>query len=450
MDSIVINSEKELFSYLRDEQSNGLSNFILNESDTSFRSFLPREKNSSYVIKRLNNGKYVLYEGFDYNKSFGFQYDKITPIFNNKLVNSDNCYALKVERNGKNFYISPIDLMQTPLENETHSIIMSSFISDSYKIFSKVVSEVEFSDMIAKNKFLSGFNSLDSTTPRKLSKFANPPVSMSIDDSRYDSKICELLAERFYSLVEDYKKSIINNQSLSKKSKNKLLNNFFPQWEENTLRKLFEISQQSNTKNMMQERKISKEKIAILNKLNNATISIKKDMTDEESKEIRELLTENTIDNGGTLEYATLTRDVYVEVESGGEILGYVGLVSYGDGRLYVGVAAVKKEYQGLGIGSKMYDFIKQYSSQFSTLSADVRNFNTSSKRLHFNQGFKLMDSHGGILDPNNLIFNDKYNLELVFDLTTINNRKPLQIGTSIKLSDLDRIKENNEIEPER
>ena len=130
-------------------------------------------------------------------------------------------------------------------------------------------------------------------------------------------------------------------------------------------------------------------------------------MTDEEANEIRELLTENTIDNGGTLEYATLTRDVYVSVESDGEILGQVGLVSHGDGRLYVGVTAVKKEYQGLGVGSKMYDFIKQHSSQFSILTADVRNFNIASKKLHFSHGFKIIDDYGDILDPNELIYNE-------------------------------------------
>ena len=181
-----------------------------------------------------------------------------------------------------------------------------------------------------------------------------------------------------------------------------------------------------------------------------ATISVKKEMTDDESKEIRELLTENTIDNGGTLEYATLTRDVYVSVESEGEILGYVGLVSHGDGRLYVGVTAVKKDYQGLGVGSKMYDFIKQYSSQFSVLTADVRNFNIASKKLHFSHGFKIIDEYGDVLDPNELVYYDNYNLALAFDLTTINNRKPLEVGVSMKLADFDKKQQVSEIEQER
>ena len=450
MNGVIISSDEELFSRLKIDQITTLPNFILNEGDSVYYSFLPREKQSTYVIKRLNNGKFVLYEGYDYNKSFGLQYDKITPIADGKLVNSNKCYALKVEKDNKIFYLSPIDLMQTPLENETQSIIMSSFISDSYKVFSKAVSEVEFSDMIVKTDFLKPFSSLEKTNPYSLTKIATPPISTSIDNDKYDSKICEILASRFYLLVESYKKSVVENTSLSKKSKNKLLNDFFPKWEESTLKKLFEISQNSNTKTGSKFSAEIKDNKKLIDKLDKATISVKKDMNDNESKQIRDLLTENTIDNGGTLEYATLTRDVYVEVESDGEILGYVGLVSYGDGRLYVGVTAVKKEYQGLGIGSKMYDYIKQHSSQFSTLCADVRNFNVASKKLHFSHGFKMIDDYGDVLDPNNLVYNTNYNLALVFDLTTIKDRKPLIVGDSMSLTDLDKNQQMSEIEQER
>ena len=450
MNSITINSDKDLFFYKKEDKMVNLNNFIIDEGDSDYYPFLPREKKSHYVIKRLTNGKYILYEGYDYSKSFGLEYDSITPISGGNIVNSDKCYALKVERDNRTYFISPIDLMQTPLENEVQSIIMSSFISDSYKIFSKAVSEVEFSDMVAKDKFLKAFNRLEKNNPYSLNKIANPPVSTAIDTLRYDPKICEILAGRFYTLVESYKKSIIENNSLSKKAKEKLFKDFFPRWEENTLKKLFEISQQSNLNNISKVSNRINDKKELLAKVKKATITIKKEMSDDESKEIRELLTENTIDNGGTLEYATLTRDVYVKVESEGEILGYVGLVSHGDGRLYVGVTAVKKEYQGLGIGSIMYDFIKQHSSQFSILTADVRNFNIASKRLHFKQGFKIVDSYGGILDPNEMVYNDNYNLGLAFDLTTIKNRKPLTIGTSMKMSDLYKEEQINEVEFDR
>lgn len=450
MSTIELSSDKDYFVFKKSKGLNGLSNFVVDTDDIVIKSFLPRtNKDCLYVIKKLDNGKFIMYEGYNYNNSFGLQYDKITPISGGAYINSDNCYALKVEKDGKSYYISPIDLLQTPLETEVQSIIMSSFISDSYKIFSKAVSEVEFSDMIAKNKYFHNFYSLDTGNVYSLKKCANPPVSNAIDTSRYGSKMCEILAGRFYLLIDGYKKTILESNSISKKAKQKLFTDFFPQWEDNTLKKLFEISQAANKSSNKKSSNL-KENNLLLSKVNKATINTKENMTDEEAKQIRDLLTENTIDNGGTLEYATLTRDFYVTVESDGEILGYVGLVNYGDGRLYVGVTAVKKEYQGLGIGGNMYEFIKQHSSQFSTLSADVRNFNTASKKLHFAQGFNIVDKYGTVINPNDLVYNDSYNLELKFDLTTIKDRKPFVIGKSMKLADLNKSKISNEVELER
>jgi len=435
-DVVELTSEKDYFVNMSDDKEIK-SSFFASDDDLFYDSFVPREKGRSYLVKKLPDGKYTIFENFDKSKVFGVKYDKITPI-SGSLVSNGKCYALKIENNNDTFYVSPIDLAQTKLDNEVQSIIMSSFISDAYYLFNDAVIDLQlfnFLDCKYEYSYKQGLKRDDRVV--KISKLTKPPLSNNIDFSHYDSKTCELLAGRFYSLVESFKNSVKNNEELSEDIKNRLFEEFFPEWEENTLRKLFEISQISKS------RENGKSLVEIENslkrKVKNATISVKKEMSEDEKEKIRELLTENTIDNGGTLEYATLTRDVYVTVESEGEILGYAGLVDNGNGKLYIGVIAVKKEYHGLGVGSKMYDFIKIHSKQFSEINADVRSFNANSKRLHTRQGFKIVDRYGDLIDPNNLVYFPSGNIEFNFDLKNIKNRKPLIVGTKMKLSDVEK-----------
>ena len=442
---IELKSEKDFFVNMNEEVKIKSSLFATDD-DFYYDSFLPREDRSSYLIKKLNDGRYTIFEDFDINKAFNVKYDKITPI-KGGLVANGSCYALKIENNNESFFVSPIDLTQTKLDNEVQSIIMTSFISDAYKVFTNAVSDLQFSDFVS-SKF--GFNYkeglINKDKPYKINKITNPPLSNNIDFSHYDSKTCELLAGRFYTLVENFKETVKTNPDLSKENKKRLLEEFFPVWEEKTLRKLYEISQISKGKDNISTRKNDSQ---LVDKVKKATISVKKEMSKEDEEEIRELLTENTIDNGGTLEYATLMRDLYVVIESEGEILGYLGLVDNVGYGFYIGVIAVKKEYQGLGVGSKMYDFIKKHSKQFNNIKADVRSFNINSKRLHIKQGFQIVDRFGEMINPNELVYLPSGNIEFNFDLKQIKNRKPLEIGTKMKLSDVEKqnISENFEMQ---
>ena len=444
-DIVELTSEKDYFVNMG-KNKEIKSSLIASDDDLYYDSFLPREDKRSYLIKRLIDGKYTIFEDFNINRAFNVKYDKITPI-SGGLVNNKKCYALKIENNNETFFVSPIDLAQTKLENEVQSIVMSSFISDAYKVFSNAVSDLQFSDFVnSKFGFEYKEGLLKNDKPYKINKITPPPLSNNIDFSHYDSKTCELLAGRFYTLVESFKETVKNNPHLSNENKKRLFEEFFPIWEDNTLKKLFEISQNSKVKNVSLNNEKGNQ---FINKIKKATISVKKEMSKEDEEEIRELLTENTIDNGGTLEYATLMRDLYVVIESEGEILGYSGLVDNGSYGLYIGVIAVKKEYQGLGVGSKMYDFIKKHSKQFNNIKADVRSFNINSKRLHIKQGFQIVDKYGEFINPNELVYLPSGNIEFNFDLKQIKNRKPLEIGTKMKLSDVEKqnISENFEMQ---
>ena len=233
---VELKSENDLFINTNKINSNQNIPFYANDNDLYYDSFVPRadKGTSSYLVKKLQDGKYIIFENFDKNKAFGRKYDSITPI-SGGLVNNNRCYALKVKDNKETYFISPIDLKQTKLDNEIQSIIMTSFISDSYLVFSNAVSDLQFSEFLESKQFFSYKEGLKKDDkPYKISKFTTPPLSNNIDFSHYDSKTCELLAGRFYSLVENYKKTVLNNPEISENNKKRLFEEIFPIWEEHT------------------------------------------------------------------------------------------------------------------------------------------------------------------------------------------------------------------------
>ena len=87
-----------------------------------------------------------------------------------------------------------------------------------------------------------------------------------------------------------------------------------------------------------------------------------------------------------------------------------------------------------------MYDFLKTHSNQFVAIGSDVRPYNRNSKRLHINQGFQMINIRNGeIINPKDTVHFPKGNISFEFDLQKIKNRKHLTVGTTMKLSDVEK-----------
>ena len=100
---------------------------------------------------------------------------------------------------------------------------------------------------------------------------------------------------------------------------------------------------------------------------------------------------ENLHKNGGTLNYSNLTYDsdiLFIAYDNETPV-GYNSIVRYEDG-FYVYQIAVKKEYQGKGIGTAMLKEAIEIAEKENTfITAHVMYYNIPSQKMFTKQGFK-------------------------------------------------------------
>ncbi|MBR5370204.1 MAG: GNAT family N-acetyltransferase [Bacilli bacterium] len=107
---------------------------------------------------------------------------------------------------------------------------------------------------------------------------------------------------------------------------------------------------------------------------------------------------ENLSANGGTLNYSNLTysSDILFIAFDNNTPVGYNSVVKC-DGGYYIYQIAVKKEYQGQGIGTDMLkEIVKIADEEGVFITAHVMNYNTASQKMFKSLGFiKLSEKKG-------------------------------------------------------
>ncbi len=113
----------------------------------------------------------------------------------------------------------------------------------------------------------------------------------------------------------------------------------------------------------------------------------------------KDIVIENLSINGGTLNYTHLTydSDILLVARDGSKIVGFASLVGFGN-TIYVYQIAVKKEYQGNGIGSMLITKTIELAKDVDMdVTAHVMNYNTNSQKLFLGLNFlKLGESEEG------------------------------------------------------
>jgi hypothetical protein len=82
---------------------------------------------------------------------------------------------------------------------------------------------MEMEDRMGKRRDLTESKIYKADTDLEIKKYLRSPITPNINEKLYDERICELLASRFYTLVEEYKQMIEahggkNVGSISKKT----------------------------------------------------------------------------------------------------------------------------------------------------------------------------------------------------------------------------------------
>ena len=106
-------------------------------------------------------------------------------------------------------------------------------------------------------------------------------------------------------------------------------------------------------------------------------------------------IVENLRVSGGTLNYRNLTyaSELLTLCTNCGSPIGFCSLVGSSKSGLYVYQIAVKKEYQGKGIGTELVGRAKQLAHTLGVdLSAHVRDYNINSQRTFEKCGFIKSD----------------------------------------------------------
>ena len=165
-------------------------------------------------------------------------------------------------------------------------------------------------------------------------------------------------------------------------------------------------------------------------------VYITDNMSQKEENEVQSIITENHVSNGGNLFIDAIFMHNYAVLVSDekGVVVGYA-LVSnefIKENDIYVLQAAIKKDLQGKGIGTKIYDFIKKNSKPYSYFTASASEENIQSVNFHKKQGFEEI-GYGGF----------------VFDLSSLKNRKELKSGVSEKFSLKDSLSSKNSMSSE-
>ena len=137
-----------------------------------------------------------------------------------------------------------------------------------------------------------------------------------------------------------------------------------------------------------------------------------KNLSSAEAEEILKINHDNLYVNGGQLHYAGILNHKFaVLAKIDGKVVGYTllypGFLVKKD--LYVMQVAVDKNYQHLGIGSKMYKYAYEHSKEYSVLTANVNENNNISQNFHLKMGFiKYGNNNLGIIYVNPVTENVK------------------------------------------
>jgi len=89
-----------------------------------------------------------------------------------------------------------------------------------------------------------------------------------------------------------------------------------------------------------------------------------------------------------------------IGVFKGGVLIGLCGL--WFQTRHYAGKSCepdhvyIQPEYQGLGLGNKMFDYIEKYCREKGCASLELNTYvqNTSSHKFYYNLGYKILGYH--------------------------------------------------------
>lgn len=324
------------------------------------------------------------------------------------------------------------------VDEAVRSVFMdSSFIVKDLKL------KVKYGDIKTDEKLLELKNKLISECLN-----INSTILFGVKNKYYDSKTCEILANRLYTLIDDYKKQA--NGILSAQER-EIFNILISNYEDKCLKKLFSLSQESEKKESVhgqvqgQSQKLEQKQNLYNKQLKDAVVVTALKVGEEKAKQIHNLLVENTIVNGGTLSHSIpCSLNKYnITIENDGRIIGFVGLAEKEKGEIYTNVMAIKKEYQGYGLGEILYEFVKKHSAGYDNLMADIRSHNIGSQKLHKKVGFKIIPEEG--LEEEPLVYDFSENHSYSLNLTRIKDRKPMEEGEKEKVSAIfSRIRENS------
>lgn len=125
--------------------------------------------------------------------------------------------------------------------------------------------------------------------------------------------------------------------------------------------------------------------------------NLKIEVTDKHDKKAvqtcEKIAWENNVKNGGTLYFTGIVANwsnFLITCKKDKKIVGYISLTKnyMKKGDLYVGQIAVKKDFQGQGIGTAMYNYLIHHSKGYTEISAHVNEDNIVSQKTLKNAGF--------------------------------------------------------------
>lgn len=118
-----------------------------------------------------------------------------------------------------------------------------------------------------------------------------------------------------------------------------------------------------------------------------------KSLNEKDKNQILKINSENLYKNGGELENeGILPHDYIVVARLNEDIIGYAYLKKDFDRKndMYVCQMAIDKNYQGYGIGTKIYEYIFKHLKGFDSISCHIRIYNPISKSFHEKCGFTV------------------------------------------------------------
>ena len=116
-------------------------------------------------------------------------------------------------------------------------------------------------------------------------------------------------------------------------------------------------------------------------------------LNQKDKNQILKINSENLYKNGGMLENeGILPYDYIVVARLNEDIIAYCYLRKNFDKEkdMYVPQIAIGKDYQGYGIGKKIYEYVFKHLKGFDSISCHIRIYNPESKSFHESCGFSV------------------------------------------------------------